>query len=250
MLTFLRKIRQSLIESGSAQKYLLYAIGEIILVVIGILIALQINNWNEERKAKVRETNTALELLSELKQNLVVTEAELIYAETRMDYIRRILSWTRPDPPKISFEEFNYALSEASGYTEYLPLISKVEKVLRLDNFEFISSDSLDEELIEYYSAVDQVKKYHQYSVDTWKMLNQSYLVEHYTLRNFDWLPSGIGPSYHTVDYTRLLASRKLENVISAIAADVGGYISRLNDCRSQIIRLIIHIERDYSRGE
>jgi hypothetical protein len=50
MLTFLRKIRRSLIESGAARKYLLYAIGEIALVVIGILIALQINNWNEERK--------------------------------------------------------------------------------------------------------------------------------------------------------------------------------------------------------
>ena len=52
MLTFLRKIRRSLIESGSARKYFLYAIGEIALVVIGILIALQINNWNEDRKDK------------------------------------------------------------------------------------------------------------------------------------------------------------------------------------------------------
>ena len=49
MLTFLRKIRKSLIESGTTQKYLLYAIGEIALVVIGILIALQINNWNESK---------------------------------------------------------------------------------------------------------------------------------------------------------------------------------------------------------
>tara|TARA_Y100000385_G_C13099534_1_gene643585 strand:- start:2936 stop:3121 length:186 start_codon:yes stop_codon:yes gene_type:complete len=50
MLTLLRKIRKSLIDSGSSRKYLLYAIGEIALVVIGILIALQINNWNESRK--------------------------------------------------------------------------------------------------------------------------------------------------------------------------------------------------------
>jgi hypothetical protein len=50
MLTFLRKIRWSLLESGSARKYIFYAIGEIALVVIGILIALQINNWNEWKK--------------------------------------------------------------------------------------------------------------------------------------------------------------------------------------------------------
>jgi len=50
MFTFLRKIRKSLIDSGSKRKYLLYALGEIALVVIGILIALQINNWNEKSK--------------------------------------------------------------------------------------------------------------------------------------------------------------------------------------------------------
>ena len=49
MLTILRRIRRSLIDSGGARKYLLYAIGEITLVVIGILIALQINNWNQNR---------------------------------------------------------------------------------------------------------------------------------------------------------------------------------------------------------
>ncbi len=51
MLKFFRKIRQKLIEEDNIRKYLLYAIGEIILVVIGILIALQVNNWNEKRKA-------------------------------------------------------------------------------------------------------------------------------------------------------------------------------------------------------
>ena len=50
MLTFLRKIRRSLAESGSAGRYLIYALGEIALVVIGVLIALQINNWKEHWK--------------------------------------------------------------------------------------------------------------------------------------------------------------------------------------------------------
>ena len=50
MITFFRRIRQKLIDSGSVTKYLLYAVGEILLVVFGILIALQINNWNEQRK--------------------------------------------------------------------------------------------------------------------------------------------------------------------------------------------------------
>mgnify|MGYP001591841413 CR=1 FL=1 len=50
MIKFFRRIRQGLLSENKFSKYLLYAIGEIILVVIGILIALQINNWNEKRK--------------------------------------------------------------------------------------------------------------------------------------------------------------------------------------------------------
>ena len=66
MITLLRKIRRSLIESGSARKYLLYAIGEIALVVIGILIALQINNWNE----RVKQQTQVNSYLSSMIENL------------------------------------------------------------------------------------------------------------------------------------------------------------------------------------
>ena len=52
MIKFFRKIRRKLLTENKISKYLLYAIGEIILVVIGILIALQVNNWNEDRKFK------------------------------------------------------------------------------------------------------------------------------------------------------------------------------------------------------
>ena len=52
MIKFLEKIRHKLLIENKFSKYLLYAIGEIILVVIGILIALQIKNWNEENKER------------------------------------------------------------------------------------------------------------------------------------------------------------------------------------------------------
>ena len=55
MIKFFRKIRQKLLNENKFSKYLIYAIGEIILVVIGILIALQINNRNEDRKTRVEE---------------------------------------------------------------------------------------------------------------------------------------------------------------------------------------------------
>ncbi len=67
MIKFFRKIRKKLIEQDNVRKYLLYAIGEILLVVIGILIALQINNWNEE-KIMDRMVSQAL---SEIREDLV-----------------------------------------------------------------------------------------------------------------------------------------------------------------------------------
>ena len=77
MLHFLRRIRRSLIELGSARKYLLYAVGEIALVVIGILIALQINNWNEEEKKKQLEIDLLNNFVIEMKQNQVILEESL-----------------------------------------------------------------------------------------------------------------------------------------------------------------------------
>ncbi|HSR59694.1 MAG TPA: DUF6090 family protein, partial [Robiginitalea sp.] len=56
MIRFLRTFRQRLLAENRASKYLLYAIGEIVLVVIGILIALQVNNWNELKKDR-RQAN-------------------------------------------------------------------------------------------------------------------------------------------------------------------------------------------------
>ena len=50
MINFFRKIRENMVKENRVSKYILYAIGEIVLVVIGILIALSINNWNEQKK--------------------------------------------------------------------------------------------------------------------------------------------------------------------------------------------------------
>jgi len=66
MIKFFRKIRQKLLSENKFSKYLIYAVGEIILVVIGILIALQINNWNEGKKLKVVEK----EILTQFKEDL------------------------------------------------------------------------------------------------------------------------------------------------------------------------------------
>ena len=72
MLTFFRKIRKNLQGSGQTRKYLLYAIGEIALVVIGILIALQVNNWNERRKDRQKEQKILETLAENLERNCTI----------------------------------------------------------------------------------------------------------------------------------------------------------------------------------
>ena len=67
MFKFFRKIRQQLLSQNKISKYLLYAIGEIVLVVIGILIALSINNWNEDRKLKQFEYKILKDIVKPLK---------------------------------------------------------------------------------------------------------------------------------------------------------------------------------------
>ena len=85
MLTFLRRIRRALIDSSSFRKYLFYAIGEILLVMIGILLALQVNTWNNNRIDRKLEIQYLHRIVQDLKADL--DEVELA---TNTTY-RRIL---------------------------------------------------------------------------------------------------------------------------------------------------------------
>ena len=81
MLKIFRKIRQKLLTESKFSKYLLYAIGEIVLVVIGILIALQINNWNEEQKTRKLEKAYLVRLQNDLA-------ADTLYLGTRLEHVK------------------------------------------------------------------------------------------------------------------------------------------------------------------
>jgi len=77
MIKFFRKIRQRLISENKLGKYLAYAIGEIVLVVIGILIALSINNWNNKIKDKRLERSILENLIENLEQNCERLESRI-----------------------------------------------------------------------------------------------------------------------------------------------------------------------------
>ena len=74
MLRFFRQIRQRLLTDNKFSKYLLYAVGEILLVVIGILIALQVNNWNEKRQEAEQIRTQLVNLVRDLKADKYALE--------------------------------------------------------------------------------------------------------------------------------------------------------------------------------
>jgi len=79
MLTFFRRIRKGLLGDGATSKYLIYAIGEILLVMIGILLALQVNNWNGSLKERQFEKKVLSEIMADTKKDLVEMSNALDY---------------------------------------------------------------------------------------------------------------------------------------------------------------------------
>jgi len=92
MIKFFRRIRQRLLTENKFSKYLLYAIGEIVLVMIGILLALQVNNWNERRKDVHREIKMLNDLKNDINNNINNIDEGIIVLEQGIAYSSEILS--------------------------------------------------------------------------------------------------------------------------------------------------------------
>ena len=113
MIKLFQKIRQRLLIENKFSKYLLYAIGEIILVVIGILIALQINNWNEIRKIRNTEQHYLLSLKEEFSFNRDELKSIINRNKLNFDYALKTLNNTGPENPEITEEEFGSLLTNS-----------------------------------------------------------------------------------------------------------------------------------------
>jgi hypothetical protein len=91
MIKFFRKIRKSLLTENKFSKYFLYALGEIILVVLGILIALQINTWNQKKADYILEEKMLNELNRNLKKDLYEIQSDIIIMDSVQNSCTRII---------------------------------------------------------------------------------------------------------------------------------------------------------------
>jgi len=90
MIKFFRKIRQQLIAQNKFTKYLLYAIGEIILVVIGILIALQVNNYNEAKKQEIKTKEILTKIHEELAINIQNSDEIIEFYKVNLSFYKTL----------------------------------------------------------------------------------------------------------------------------------------------------------------
>lgn len=154
MLTFFRKIRKSSIKSTSLQKYFLYALGEIILVVIGILIALQINNWNLNRVERNKEKLLLKEIYSEFKINKEELEST-IYAYSdvrrRCQYLQNLFPINIQE---INIDSFSFALNRISGVPSADLSMGSISSIINTSSFEIISDPELRSLLIQWEDLI------------------------------------------------------------------------------------------------
>ncbi len=152
MITLLRRIRKSLIESGSTRKYLLYAIGEIALVVIGILIALQINNWNEWRKDRETEEKILHEIIENLETNLARLDINIARGETDNEYTDVVISFIEKEIPySDTLDKFFPLALNAVDEGSFLSYVGY--ESLKNTGFEIIQNDLLKKEIITLFEV-------------------------------------------------------------------------------------------------
>ncbi|WP_296705537.1 DUF6090 family protein [Algoriphagus sp.] len=168
MISFFRKIRQKLLSQNRVTRYLVYALGEIFLVVIGILIAVSINNWNEDRKSKIKERELLNELTKDLREDLVMLEFQLSLSDTILKYLNVLRN---PPPPGIAFDE---ALASADKAT--------------LANYRYSAMRSIESvgiDIIRSKDLIQSISNYYRW----WDFGNELYRIDFDEFWKSEWLP-------------------------------------------------------------
>lgn len=149
MISLFRKIRQKLLRENKIGNYLQYAIGEILLVVIGILIALQINTWNEGRKTKRFENEILFLIDQNLQQDSLMLSQELDKATIAIELTDRLLE-------QVALKNYKDSLNTWMGKIisfERFKSQSSAFEVLKAKGIETISDKKLQLALISYYDV-------------------------------------------------------------------------------------------------
>lgn len=153
MFRFFRQIRKNLIQNSQVRRYLLYAVGEIALVVIGILLALQIDAWNQNRIERKKEILYLKEIRTNLEDDLDNVRHTIGFNKMKDSVIT--VSLTNMLEAKSDVEAMLNILENMpvlAEFSVYTPNRVAFDNMLSAENIDLISSDSLRTHLSAFYS--------------------------------------------------------------------------------------------------
>jgi len=182
MIKFYRKIRYELIEKNKTGKYLKYAIGEIILVMIGILLALQVNNWNQQRIAAEKEELLLKELHDEFVNNKKQLEDVVSVHQMSIDACNKIIRTFPIDLKLVNLDSLQGHMLKSSTHYTFNPSQGVINSLVNTSSFELISNDSLRRTIIAWS---DVLSDYQEEEIKSLRFYKEDFL--RYWKDNFDW---------------------------------------------------------------
>ena len=153
MIKFFRKIRQNLLMENKTGKYFKYAIGEIILVVIGILIALSINNWNESRKARVKEVEILKDFQKGLQFDILQIDSIFLQYNRAKVSINKVLNHLEEDLPYS--DSLDYYFFDTTLVFDTGGLTDGAYETLKSGGFDLITNKEIRDLIILVYDEYD-----------------------------------------------------------------------------------------------
>ncbi|WP_242082440.1 DUF6090 family protein [Aestuariivivens sediminis] len=177
MIKFFRQIRQRLLSEGKTTKYLKYAIGEIILVMIGILLAIQVNNWNEERKKNTSLEKALGQVMNDLKQD---EETLKMYEEMEHKHLQYLEAISNRNYNSIKLDSIRYNLEHYWVFVES----NNAYSTLKSNGlFSEIKNEGLKSNLTNYYERL-----YDDLGASTeWAETFTNDRIVPFVLSNLDW---------------------------------------------------------------
>jgi len=182
MIKFFRNIRKTLVNEGKTTKYLKYAIGEIVLVVIGILIALQINNWNEQRKLDLKEKSLLAAIHEEFLKNKIQLDLTVSQHNLVLNSCKKLIDLFPLNIKKINLDSISLYLYNSKNAPSFNPSQGSINAIINSSSFDIIRNDTLRDLLI---SWPDLVADYRENEIGSRKLLNR--LIEPYFSEHFDY---------------------------------------------------------------
>ena len=244
MINFFRGIRQRLLKDGYTQRYAVYAIGEILLVMVGILLALQVNNWNEDRVAKKIEREYLIGLQEEFKINLETLHEFMSLNEAVIATCKAFLEHTSPDYDynTSNFDEISHFRDLLRSNVEYEPSPGIMEDLISSGNLSKLTNVELRKELSNWKAILALVKR-QENTVLEYRSNIKNLLIDYGNTRRPITDLIGVSDSRFENDSRQLLRDHRFENnisfmTISSISLNEH-YYTRLKKINEAILEII-----------